>query len=47
MLVLSVYAFMFKDYNVINNTLLQEIKKQNLDLKQSMQMFQVLRIHNI
>jgi len=41
MLVLSVYAFMFKDYNVINNTLLQEIKKQNLDLKQSMQMFQV------
>lgn len=39
--VLSAYAFMYKDYNVINNTLLQEIKKQNLDLKQSMQMFQV------
>lgn len=41
MIVLAAYAFMYKDYNLINNTLLQEIKKQNLDLKLSMQMFQV------
>jgi len=40
-LVLTVYVFIYKDYNLINNTLLQEIKKQNLELKQSMQMFQV------
>jgi len=40
-MVLTVYVFIYKDYNMINNTLLQEIKKQNLELKQSMQMFQV------
>jgi hypothetical protein len=39
--VLTTFALKFKDYNLINNTLLQEIKKQNLELKRSMETFQV------
>jgi hypothetical protein len=39
--VLTAFALKFKDYNLINNTLLQEIKKQNLELKRSMETFQV------
>lgn len=37
----ATFALKFKDYNLINNTLLQEIKKQNLELKRSMETFQV------
>jgi len=40
-LVVTTFALKFKDYNLINNTLLQEIKKQNLELKRSMENFQV------
>lgn len=40
-LVLTTFALKFKDYDRINNTLLQEIKKQNLELKRSMETFQV------
>ena len=32
---------MYRDYNVINNNLLQEIKKQNLEMKKQMEIFQV------
>lgn len=39
--ILTTFALKFKDYNLINNTLLQEIKKQNLELKRSMETFQV------
>jgi hypothetical protein len=39
--VLTTFALKFKDYNKINNTLLQEIKKQNLELMRSMETFQV------
>ena len=41
-MLLTVFIIKFKDYNVINNSLLQEIKKQNLELKRSMETFQVL-----
>lgn len=41
MFVLLVFVYRFKDYNVINNSLLQEIKKQNQELKRSMEMYQV------
>jgi len=40
-MLLTVFIIKFKDYNVINNSLLQEIKKQNLELKRSMETFQV------
>jgi hypothetical protein len=43
--VLTTFALKFKDYNLINNTLLQEIKKQNLELKRSMETFQVGESH--
>ena len=39
--VLTVMAVMFKDYNLLNNSLLEEIIRQNLDLKKSMETFQV------
>jgi len=39
--VLIFMAIRFKDLNLINNSLLEEIKKQNLELKMSMQTFQV------
>ena len=39
--VLAVIAYRFKDYNKINNHLLEEIKKQNLELKRNMESFQV------
>jgi len=40
MVVLVVMAIKFKDINLINNTLLEEIKNQNLELKMSMMNFQ-------
>jgi hypothetical protein len=40
-LVLSVYGIRYKDYNVINNSLLLDIKKQNLELKREWERFQV------
>jgi len=39
--ILAVKAVMYRDYNVINNNLLQEIKKQNLEMKKQMEIFQV------
>jgi len=39
--VLTVMAIRFKDLNIINNCLLEEIKRQNLELKNSMEKFQV------
>jgi len=39
--VLSVMTIRFKDFNLINNSLLEEIKRQNLELKKSMENFQV------
>ena len=39
--VLAVIAYRFQDYNKINNALLEEIRKQNLELKRSMESFQV------
>ena len=39
-LTLAVMAFRFKDYNMINNQLLEEIRRQNLDLKMSMENYQ-------
>jgi len=39
--VLAVVAVRFKDYNKINNQLLEEIRRQNLELKQNMESFQV------
>jgi len=44
--VLVVMAIRFKDLNLINNSLLEEIKKQNLDLKMSMQNFKVVANEN-
>jgi len=38
---MSVMAMKFKDFNLINNALLEEIKKQNFELKRSMETFQV------
>merc|ERR1711913_215765 len=32
---------MYRDYNVIDNNLLQEIKKQNLEMRKQMESFQV------
>lgn len=40
-LYLAFTIFTFKDYNRINNSLLQEIKRQNLDIRRSMESFQV------
>jgi hypothetical protein len=40
-IILAIIAIKFKDYNKINNTLLEEIKRQNLELKRSMETFQV------
>ena len=40
-IVLAVVAVRFKDYNRINNQLLEEIRRQNLELKQNMESFQV------
>ena len=39
-LTLAVMAIRFKDYNMINNQLLEEIRRQNLDLKMSMENYQ-------
>jgi len=39
--VLTFMAIRFRDYNVMNNCLLEEIKRQNLELKKSMETFQV------
>jgi len=39
--VLIGFVLKYKDYNIINNTLLEEIKNQNLELKRSMEFFQV------
>jgi hypothetical protein len=41
LLVLGIIAWRFKDYNKINNALLEDIKKQNLELRSSMESFQV------
>jgi len=41
-MVLSVMAVRFRDYNLINNSLLEEIKRQNLELKKAMETFQVV-----
>ena len=41
MVVLTIMAVRFRDYNLINNSLLEEIKRQNLELKKSMENFQV------
>merc|ERR1719470_712901 len=40
--VLANMAIRFKDLNLINNSLLEEIKRQNLDLKMSMENFQAV-----
>jgi len=40
-LTLVVMAFRFKDYNLINNRLLEDIQKQNLELKRSMETFKI------
>lgn len=40
-LLLSFIAVKFKDYNKINNNLLEEIRRQNFELKRSMECFQV------
>ena len=34
-------VFRFKDYNLINNRLLEDIQKQNLELKRSMETFKI------
>ena len=34
-------AYRFKDYNIINNRLLEDIQKQNLELKRSMENFKI------
>merc|ERR1719323_507397 len=39
--VLAVISYMFKDYNKINNQLLEEIRRQNFELKRNMESFQV------
>eukprot|EP00092_Neocalanus_flemingeri_P104956 GFUD01134475.1.p1 GENE.GFUD01134475.1~~GFUD01134475.1.p1 ORF type:complete len:549 (+),score=210.84 GFUD01134475.1:102-1748(+) len=39
--VLTFMAVRFRDLNVVNNSLLEEIKRQNLELKKSMENFQV------
>ena len=39
--VLAVIAYRFKDYNKINNHLLEEIRRQNMELKRNMESFQV------
>jgi len=39
--VLAVIAYIFKDYNKINNHLLEEIRRQNMELKRNMESFQV------
>ena len=46
-IVLTTYIIKYKDYNLINNSLLQEIKNQNFELRQSMQSFQVSIIFSI
>ena len=40
-IVLAVIAYVFKDYNKINNHLLEEIRRQNMELKRNMESFQV------
>ena len=39
-LTLAIMAVRYKDYNMINNQLLEEIRRQNLDLKRSMENYQ-------
>lgn len=45
--VLTAYVLKYKDYNMINNSLLEEIKMQNHNLQQSMQIFQVRKQNKI
>ena len=40
--VLTIMAIRFKDINLVNNSLLEEIKRQNLELKMSMENFQAV-----
>ena len=40
LLTLAVMAVRFRDYNLINNQLLEEIRKKNLELKRSMENYQ-------
>ena len=40
-MVLAVVAIRFKDFNLLDNCLLEEIKRENLELKNSMESFQV------
>lgn len=40
-IVLAIIAYKFKDYNKINNHLLEEIRRQNMELKRNMESFQV------
>jgi len=40
-IILTAKAVMYRDYNVINNNLLQEIKKQNFEMRKQMESFQV------
>eukprot|EP00092_Neocalanus_flemingeri_P040439 GFUD01044040.1.p1 GENE.GFUD01044040.1~~GFUD01044040.1.p1 ORF type:complete len:549 (+),score=224.27 GFUD01044040.1:102-1748(+) len=42
LVVLTVMAVRFRDLNLVNNSLLEEIKRQNLELKKSMENFQVV-----
>jgi len=45
--ILTGFVLKYKDYNVMNNHLLQEIKNQNLELKRSMEIFQVKSRNNL
>ena len=40
-IILSYFAYMFKDYNVMNNKLLQDIQQQNMELKKSLAALQI------
>ena len=42
LVLLTMKALKFKDLNLINNSLLEEIKRQNLELKKAMETFQVV-----
>ena len=44
--ILSYFAYVFEDYNVMNNKLLQDIQRQNLELRKSLDALQLSHYQN-
>merc|ERR1719210_2874073 len=44
--ILSYFAYVFEDYNVMNNKLLQDIQRQNFELRKSLDALQISHYQN-